>query len=234
MAIRSSTSAPDRRAPARTDGAPQAELMRVGGAVARLFAPGCEVVLYSWRRGRGKVAFAAGDGAKVRAGDAMPDEVRAVVERGEDVEGALVTQPGGRVLKRSTILLRDDGGAVEGVLCMSLDVTPHMRLVKTLLQMTSFEGAPADASAFVADSFEDTVQSVIAECLYEFGEGTGALSRERKIELIGRLDAKGVFRVQNAVALVGELLGLSRATVYNYLRAARDASEAADRERARA
>ncbi|MGN6188528.1 MAG: helix-turn-helix domain-containing protein [Conexibacter sp.] len=233
MATRSNTSVPDRRAPEPAEGAARAELMRVGAAAARLFAPGCEVVLYSWRRGRGKVAFAAGEGAKARVGEPMPDEVRTVVERGEDVEGALVTQPGGRVLKRSTLLLRD-GGEVEGVLCMSLDVTPHMRLVKTLLQMTSFEGAPADASAFVADSFEDTVQSVIAECLYEFGEGTGALSRERKIELIGRLDAKGVFRVQNAVALVGELLGLSRATVYNYLRAARDASEAAERARARA
>jgi predicted transcriptional regulator YheO len=37
---------------------------------------------------------------------------------------------------------------------------------------------------------------------------------------MGRLSEKGVFQVKKAVPIIADMLGLSRATVYNYLREA--------------
>jgi predicted transcriptional regulator YheO len=48
------------------------------------------------------------------------------------------------------------------------------------------------------------------------------MGREEKIELIGRLAEKGVFQVKKSVSILADQLGLSRATVYNYLREARE------------
>ncbi len=48
------------------------------------------------------------------------------------------------------------------------------------------------------------------------------MSREDKIDLIARLDEKGVFQVKKAVPILADQLSLSRATVYNYLSEARN------------
>ena len=51
------------------------------------------------------------------------------------------------------------------------------------------------------------------------------MSREEKVSLVGRLADKGIFQVKKAVPVVADQLGLSRATVYNYLRDARNGRE---------
>jgi predicted transcriptional regulator YheO len=67
----------------------------------------------------------------------------------------------------------------------------------------------------------ETLHSVIAQTLYQMGESHAILDRDAKVELIRRLDEKGIFQVNKAVPLLADLLGFSRATVYNYLRDAR-------------
>jgi predicted transcriptional regulator YheO len=62
---------------------------------------------------------------------------------------------------------------------------------------------------------------MIAETMYELDKQTPLMTREDKVELIGRLDAKGAFQVKKAVPLLADQLGLSRATLYNYLSEAR-------------
>lgn len=69
-----------------------------------------------------------------------------------------------------------------------------------------------------SDDIEETVQSLLAETLYELGQSLPLMNREEKVELIGRLVEKGVFQVKKAVPILADQLGLSRATVYNYLR----------------
>ncbi|MFM7174715.1 MAG: helix-turn-helix domain-containing protein, partial [Caldilinea sp.] len=53
------------------------------------------------------------------------------------------------------------------------------------------------------------------------GQGQLLLNRDDKIGLIRRLDDKGVFQIKKMVPFVADQLGLSRATIYNYLREGR-------------
>ena len=61
------------------------------------------------------------------------------------------------------------------------------------------------------------------------GDSPPIMDRDTRVELIRRLDEKGIFQITKAVPLLAELLGLSRATVYNYLRDARLAKPTSDR-----
>lgn len=45
----------------------------------------------------------------------------------------------------------------------------------------------------------------------------GAMSREKRLELIRFMDQRGVFLVKGAVERVAEKLGISKVTVYSYL-----------------
>ena len=56
------------------------------------------------------------------------------------------------------------------------------------------------------------------------------MSREDKIQVVGYLDDKGLFRIKGSVNWVAEKLGTSRYTIYNYLEAAR-AARAMDEKR---
>ena len=69
-----------------------------------------------------------------------------------------------------------------------------------------------------SDNISETIQTILTDTLYEMGESVLDMSRDNKIEFIGRLNSRCVFQLKKAVPIVAEHLGLSRATVYNYLR----------------
>lgn len=65
------------------------------------------------------------------------------------------------------------------------------------------------------------MQSLVTQTLLEMGDISSIMDRSDKVELIRRLDERGVVQVSKAISLLADLPGLSRATGYNYLREAR-------------
>ncbi|MFC5414788.1 helix-turn-helix domain-containing protein [Dongia soli] len=57
--------------------------------------------------------------------------------------------------------------------------------------------------------------------LGETGKSMAALDRADRISLLARLDKAGLFQTRNATPFIAQTLGVSRATVYGLLAAAR-------------
>lgn len=192
-------------------------------ALHKLFGPMCEVVLHDFVDLEHSIVHIEGNVTCRAVGGPATDLILEKVRKGEtheDLYGYATSLPGGRMMKSSTIFLRNQHGHAVGALCVNLDVTDFIAARNALNAFVATRDNERTTETF-SDNIFDTVQSVVAETLYETGRSLAGMSRDDKIELMSQLESKGLFQMKKAVSIVADMLGLSRATVYNYLRESR-------------
>ena len=212
-----------RRSPEAKSAFSTAQQLAVG--LHELLGPMCEVVVHDFHDLEHSIIHIEGNVTNRAIGGAATDLLLEKVRQGDtqhDLYAYSTSLPGGRVMKSSTIFLRDGDGQAVGALCINLDVTDFIASRNALNAFVSTDTNTERASETLSDNIFDTVQSAVAETLYDAGRSLHTLTREEKIDLMNRLEGKGLFQVKKAVPIVADMLGLSRATVYNYLREAHD------------
>lgn len=134
----------------------------------------------------------------------------------------------GKILRSSTYFLKDDDGELIGTLCINVDVSQFVELGKLFENMT-FGGREDMQEPAVTDTadpkeaFPATIDDLIDGTVLEFVGERGSISDltpERKIELVSKLNEKGIFMFKGTVKKVSVALGVSEPTVYRYLNAA--------------
>lgn len=196
---------------------------QLAAALHQLLGPMCEVVVHDFCDLEHSIVHIEGDVTHRAIGGAATDLILEKVGNGDtarDLYGYATSLPGGRMMKSSTIFLRDAKHKAIGALCVNLDVTDFVASRNALNAFVQ-TGDNERTTETLSDNIFDTVQSAVAETLYEAGRSLPSMSREDKIELMSQLEGKGLFQVKKAVPIVADMLGLSRATVYNYLRQGR-------------
>jgi len=199
-------------------------LCQVATAIERLFSPFCEVVIHDFADFEHSIVYLAGNITNRNIGGAATDLLLAKASSGEtdtDLHNYLTSLPGGRMMKSCTVFLRDERGRAYGAFCINFDITAFVSMRNQLGRFVATAKHDDIVETFT-DDIEETVQNLIAETLAEIGQRQPMLNREDKIDLIRRLDEKGVFQVKKMAPFVADQLGVSRATIYNYLRESRE------------
>jgi predicted transcriptional regulator YheO len=136
------------------------------------------------------------------------------------------TRDGKRILRSSTYFIKDDGGEVLGLLCVNFDITDLLRtqeVVSDLLILNSLKRSESDGVDKGAERFDgsvdDIVQEIIDTVIIESGLKLVESTIAEKRILIGKMEAKGVFKFKGAVTKVANVLGVSSQTIYRYLQA---------------
>lgn len=190
----------------------------------------CEVVLHDYRQPDHSVVAVAGAVTGRRVGGAMSEIGLGVLARGdeaEDVLNRLTRTPDGRLVKSSTMPLRDERGAVFGALCVNLDVTA-LRQVGDLLADLAGGGDKPAATTFT-DDVEEVVDAVVRAEASALAMPVAGLAKPDRLRLLRALDRRGVFRLRGAAPRVAARLGISRASLYADLAACR--TDPTDEER---
>lgn len=124
----------------------------------------------------------------------------------------------GRKLKSISIIIPDDQGKVVGFLCINLDVSMFEKAQSVLSAfLTTPESSPENKDLFKNDLYERINHFVQKHCL-EHNLSLEHLNREQKQSLILTLQQEGALEGKNAAQYIARTLGLSRASVYNYLK----------------
>ncbi len=217
-----------------------AALRPVVDGLAATFGPMCEVVLHDYRRPEESVVAVAGSVTGRAVGGAMSEIGMRIVARGDGAGDELnyVTRTrSGRLVKASTMVLRDSTGSVFGALCVNLDVTAvndAHALLGALAGVGGIGGIGGSSADVPVTTFGNDIDSVVdaildAHQLRQNGSWAG-LDRAQRLELFRGLDERGVFAVRRAIEQVAARLGISRASAYSYLSQARaEAGTATDR-----
>ena len=201
-----------------------AQYIPIAEVIARTFGDGCEVVLHDLENPRQSVVYTANNTVTGRQVGQSFDRLVPQVILSDDLENDMVTNyyfrtAEGKLVKSSTVLLRDFDGKVVEAMCINLDTTPITRQVEWLQALLpgigeespSGQDGAADEVSHVSQVVTDLIDKIIGD------KDVSRLRREEKLELIRFMDQKGIFLMKGAVDQVGSRMGISRVTVYSYI-----------------
>ena len=126
----------------------------------------------------------------------------------------------GRRLKSVSAVLREDGRAV-GVICINLDVTHLQSAIELLTALTRVPPGAGQPAMLFQEDWHERINQYVHAWTARNGVVITDLSRAQKLQLVGELAADGAFGGKHAASYVSRVLQMSRASVYNYLRAAK-------------
>lgn len=201
-------------------------LKRVADSIVAVFGSHAEVVVHDFSQPDHAVKHIAGNLTGREVGAPVSHfPFRIVKEQGnaaEDVMGYRTVTRKGRVLKCSTVFVRDDGGKVIGCLSINFDVSDYIRLNAVLAEHVEFAG-PAETlrKEFHTAVFPETVESLVDGALADIGKPPSDLGKDERKRIVADLERAGVFMYKGTVQYVADRLGTSRYTIYGYLREGR-------------
>jgi predicted transcriptional regulator YheO len=204
-----------------------AALAPVVDGIAATLGSFCEVVIHDFRRPETSVAAIAGSVTGRSAGGAMSEIGMGILARGDEARDELnyITRTGtGKMVKASTMVLRDSAGTVFGALCLNLDITAVNQAHALIGEIAGVTSPAAVPTTTFGDDVGSVVDAIVDDHQLRQNKSWADLSRAERLELFRNLNERSVFAVRGAARQVAARLGISRASAYNYLAEARAAS----------
>ncbi|MDH6589311.1 putative transcriptional regulator YheO [Streptomyces sp. SAI-133] len=200
------------------------EAEKIAVALGRMFPGLCEVVLHDLRDPRHAIRAIENNLSGRRVGDSATELGLARIA---DPDYPSVIQnypnrfPDGRPAKSTSIGIKNQAGEYVAALCLNLDVSV---LSPVTLALSNLVATDTDTDTERREEPLETLRDRTARELRRTVEELAAqraatprsLSREDKKALVRRLHRDGYFDSRDAAQTIADLLGVSRATVYNY------------------
>ena len=192
--------------------------------IAKTFGKNCEVVLHDIHNPQSSIiAIANGHVTGRTVGGPMSEYGLSAIRKAEydtNKVNFLKKTSDGRILKSSSLFIKDENGEVIGFLCINFDIS-ELSIVKNLLNdfISVSEGNSAENSSeeSFGSNINDVLNSIVNKTLDSLGKPVAFMSKEEKVSIVELLDEKGVFLIKGAIDYVAKVLCVSRYTIYNYL-----------------
>ncbi len=191
--------------------------------IAKTFGKDCEVVLHDITDPYNSIVAIENSHITGRGlGGPMSDINIDRIKNGDFKEDQLnytKKTPDGRVLKSSTIVIRDEKQKPIGCLCINFELSKYIvvRNAINALCATDEENTTDGESGFETTNINDILCNLVNNVLDSLGKPVAYMSKEDKVEIVKMLDQKGAFLIKGAIDYVAKILCVSRYTIYNYL-----------------
>ncbi|EWM15953.1 glycine-rich cell wall structural protein [Kutzneria sp. 744] len=169
-----------------------AALGPVVAGIAETFGRSCEVVLHDYRDEEHSVRAIAGEVTGRSVGDAMSEIGLRVLAAGEAASNEvnyMTRTADGRVLKCSTLPLRDEDGALIGALCINIDVTALQRAGAVLAELAG--GPVAETTTNFSGDLDQLVDSLVEDAERTHGMSVEAMGKQGRVGVVRALHAAG-------------------------------------------
>lgn len=139
------------------------------------------------------------------------------VENGNRYNYVLHTRDG-KILRTSSMYIKDDENNTIGSLCINLDITKTVNFEEFLKSYNQYElKEQGQQDEIFADNVGQLLEYLFAEGEKKVGKAALEMNREEKMRFIAYLDQKGAFLISKSGQRICELLQISKFTLYNYL-----------------
>jgi predicted transcriptional regulator YheO len=196
------------------------EAEKIAVALGRMFPGLCEVVLHDLRDPEHAIRAIENNLSGRRVGDSTTELGLARIE---DPNYPNIIQnypnqfPDGRPAKSTSIGIKNAAGEYIAALCLNLDVSVLSPVTLALSNLvatdTEHREQPLET---LRDRTARELRRAVEEHAAERAATPRSLSRDDKKALVRQLQRDGYFDSRDAAQTIADLLGVSRATVYNY------------------
>ncbi|MFD8382824.1 transcriptional regulator [Streptomyces sp. NPDC059679] len=199
------------------------EAEKIVVAIGRMFPGLCEVVLHDLRDPEHAIRAIESNLSGRSVGDPATElGIARIQDPGfpDIVQNYPNRFPDGRPAKSTSIGIKNSAGEYIAAICLNLDVSLFASVARSLNNLVRTDDQEQPLTETLRARTADELRTVIEEFAAARGHTARSLGSAAKKELVRSLKTRGFLQVKHSVQVVTELLGVSRATVYNYLRSA--------------
>lgn len=197
-------------------------LRRIATAISSQFGSNCEVVVYDLTRKNPEdmIVFLENGHVSKRNIKAGPSHVvlEAMKDGKKDIPdhyNYLTKTHDGRILRSSTIYIKNDVGKPIGIFAINYDMTDLMMaqsVINTMVQSSSAdepERIPTNVNELLDDLLEQSVKLI--------GKPVAMMNKDDKVKAIHFLNDAGAMLITKSGDKIAKYFGISKYTLYSYL-----------------
>ncbi|ETA79790.1 helix-turn-helix transcriptional regulator [Youngiibacter fragilis] len=198
-------------------------LSRLANGLAKQFGSNCEIVIHDLEGGTKEssiIVIENGHVSNRKVGDGPSSVVLETLAKDPaEVEDQLcyLTEVDGKMLKSSTIYIRDDEGNITGILGINYDISRMVMFQNELNDILMVDSASSKESRHIPHDVNSLLDDLIERAVKEVGSPVAYMSREDKIRAIKYLDSHGAFLITKSGDKISSYFGISKYTMYSYL-----------------
>ncbi len=202
-------------------------LQRVADAIVSLFGKNCEACIHDLTSLQDSLVYIQGDVTHRKPGAPATDLLIKMLKQNsgqpEDKHNYKTTTTDGRSLKSTTTFIRDSTGRPLAAFCVNLDTTDFFNAGKALMPFINIlENNHQPSAETFAHSSGETVEALFFQAVDVIGKHPATMSVDEKTQLTRLLEDNGTFLLKGAVEQVAQMMGITKFTVYNYLKKVRN------------
>ena len=203
-------------------------LFQLAKGVARQFGPNCEVVVHDLASNDPDSSIVAIENGQIsgrKVGDGPSHAVLEALRGGkgtvEDHLCYLTRTRDGKILKSTTIYIRDDDGRPIGMFGINYDITLMLAMEDALKQFTATERDEQEPE-HISRNVSDLLDELIAQSVKIVGKPVALMTKEDKVKAIQFLNETGAFLITKSGDKVCKFFGMSKYTLYSYIDEAKE------------
>lgn len=198
-------------------------LKRIASALAAEFGSHCEVVVHDLTAEdleHTVVLIENGHITNRRIGDGpshvVLESLRNSTEEIKDHYNYLSRTHDGRVLKSSTVYVRDESGKPVGIFAINYDITSFIMAQQSIESLLNYEKDTKEPE-YIPRSVNDLLDDLIEHSVKVVGKPVALMSKEDKIRAMQYLNDAGAFLITKSGDKIAKYFGISKYTLYSYL-----------------
>lgn len=206
-------------------------LKQLAHGLAVQFGSSCEVVIHDLT---GKdldssiVYIENGHVSDRKAGDGpsgiVLETLRSDPSKVKDRLAYLTKADDGRILKSSTMYIRNETGRIAYIFSLNYDITPLLAventvrdLIKTEQEQQSGIRSAGSPPRKITHNVNELLDQLIDQAIAEVGKPVALMNKDDKVAVVQYLNNAGAFLITKSGDKVSSLLGISKFTLYSYM-----------------
>lgn len=199
-------------------------LRQLAHGIALQFGANCEVVVHSLADCNIEHSIVAIENGHItgrKLGDGPSHVVLEALQQGDTLSdhlGYLTRTKDGKILKSSTIYLRDTTGKICYVLAINFDITGLLMFDSSLKPLLATGDEPSEQEPErIVQSVGELLDELIDESVKLVGKPVALMTKEDKIRAIQFLNRAGAFLITKSGDKISKYYGISKYTLYSYI-----------------
>lgn len=198
-------------------------LKRLAKGIAQQFGDNCEVVVHDLSDNNVESSIIAIENGQVtsrKQGDGPSHVVLEALhgDRGnlQDHLNYLTKTRDGKILKSSTIYVRDETGDAVGIFAINYDITGLLMVENAVKSLTAIE-QPDREPERISQNVSELLDELIEQSVRKVGKPVALMTKDDKVKAIQFLNGTGAFLITKSGDRVSKYFGISKYTLYSYI-----------------
>ncbi len=198
-------------------------LKRLAKGISAQFGRNCEVVIHDIASGKADYpiifienGYVTNRSTSASASRVVLDALKHIEESHEDKLNYITKTQDGKILKSSTIYIKDDHEKVKWIFSINYDIT-ELNIAQNSISSLLGNKTIEESAEKIPQNVNQLLEDLLEESVNKVGKPVALMTKEQKIEAMQYLNDAGAFLITKAGDKISDYFGISKYSIYNYI-----------------